>query len=88
MFRMKRTRSLPFALLLGWAFWWANLLGWLGFSSSYIDPNGQPHATTPTWTTPADSSSIDPLGQPHSTPPPGSADSDSSSYIDPLGGPH
>ncbi|HYU36155.1 MAG TPA: hypothetical protein VEW48_28680 [Thermoanaerobaculia bacterium] len=83
---MKRTRCLPCALLLGWAFWWVSLLGWLGFDSSSIDPNGQPHATTPTWVTPADSAMIDPLGQPHSTPP-GSADSDSSSSIDPDGHP-
>ena len=87
MFRMKRTRHLPFALLLGWAFWWVSLLGWLGFDSSSIDPLGQPHNANQVWVTPTDSAMIDPNGQPHSTAPGSTDDSDSSSYIDPNGHP-
>ncbi len=87
MFRIKRTRRLPFALLLGWAFWWVSLLGWLGFDSAMIDPNGRSDSSNQVWVTPTDSSYIDPDGQPHSTAPGSTDDSDSSSSIDPNGHP-
>ncbi len=92
MFRMKRTRWISSALLLGvlllplpamaggflyggeaqgiWGGWWADLLGWLGLDSSFIDPDGQPKPAAPTWSTETDSAMIDPNGNPRPAPGP------------------